>query len=342
MDGLRGRRLLRLSLVAFLVWSAPGIAPLGAESLEELYEKVKKEGGRLTLYMALSTRSAEVIFPAFTKRFPAVKIDHIDATADKLVARAVAEARGGRVIGDVFGGALPYIAQMADQKLLAPLAVPEAAAYPPTLKSSDWVATDAQFFIIGWNTTLVAKGEEPRGFEDLVDPKWKNKLMGEPRDFQLLMGLAKRKYKSDEKAMDLMRKIAANQVEFHRGHSQLAELLVAGQRPVCFTCYAHHFPPRMKRGAPIQPLLSEGVGEIGGSVSILKGAPHPNAALLWVRWAISEEGQRVYAQAGETPAHPKVEPVEKTRPAAAYMLTLDDVKEFPKYEKLWRQIFQLR
>jgi hypothetical protein len=56
----------------------------------------------------------------------------------------------------------------------------------------------------------------------------------------------------------------------------------------------------------------------------------------------SEEGQRIYAQAGETPPHPSVDPVEKVRPAAAYMLGQDDVKEFPKYEKIWKEIFQIR
>jgi hypothetical protein len=39
---------------------------------------------------------------------------------------------------------------------------------------------------------------------------------------------------------------------------------------------------------------------------------------------------------------PKVEPVEKIRPASAYMLSQEDVKEFPKYEKLWKEIFQIR
>ena len=312
------------------------------ESLDELYEKAKKEGGKLNLYLALSQRSGEVIPPAFMKRFPGVTIDHFDATADQLVARHVAELRGGRVLADVFGGALPYMTQMAEQKLLEPIALPEAAAYPAQLKSEHWVATDTQFYIIGWNSTLVKKGEEPKGFEDLVNAKWKNAVMGEPRDYQLLIGLAKRKYNSDDRAVELLKKIAANQVEFHRGHSQLAEFLVAGQRAVCFTCYAHHFPPRVKKGAPIQSLLTEGIGEVGGAVSILKGAPHPNSAMLWARWAISEEGQRVYAQAGETPAHPNVEPVEKVRPTTAYMLSLDDGKEFSRYEKLWKEIFQIR
>jgi iron(III) transport system substrate-binding protein len=295
----------------------------------------------LTVYSALSATSMEVILPAFLKRFPGVTLDHIDATTDQLLARIAAEARGGRV-GDVFGGALPYMAQISDQKPLAPLALPEAAAYPAQMNSDVWVATDTQFYIAGWNTNLVKKGEEPRNFEDLAHARWRNSLMGEPRDFQMVAGLAKRKYGSDDKAIELLKKIAGNQVEFHKGHSQLVEFLVAGQRPVCFTCYAHHFPPRMKKGAPIQPLLSEGIGEIGGAVSVLKGAPHPNAALLWARWPVSEEGQRVYAQAGETPAHPNVEPREKVRPAAAYMLTIDDVREFPKYEKIWKEIFQLR
>jgi iron(III) transport system substrate-binding protein len=335
-----------VACIAVFIFALPAVLAAGApgpgESMDQLYEKVKKEGGKLTLYAALSARSMEIILPAFLKRFPAVTLDHIDATADQLLARIAAEARGGRVIGDVFGGALPYMAQISDQKLLAPLSLAEAAAYPPQMKSEVWVATDTQFYITGWNTNLVKKGEEPRNFEDLAHAKWKNSLMGEPRDFQILIGLAKRKYGSDEKAIELLKKIAANQVEFHKGHSQLVEFLVAGQRPVCFTCYAHHFPPRVKRGAPIQPLLSEGIGEVGGAVSILKGAPHPNAALLWARWAVSEEGQRVYAQAGETPAHPNVEPLEKVRPAAAYMLTIDDVREFPKYEKLWKEIFQIR
>jgi iron(III) transport system substrate-binding protein len=316
-------------------------APGKSGSLDDVYERAKKEA-KLTIYAALSANSIEVIFGAFRKRFPAVVIDHVDLTGDKLIARVVTEARGGRVLADIFGSSLPYTMQITEQKMLEPLAIPETAPYPPSLKSDFWVATDTQFFIAGWNTNLVKKGDEPKNFEDLANPKWKDKLMGEGHDFQLLVGLAKGKYKNDDKAIDLLKRIALNQPEFHRGHSQLVEFLVAGQRPVCFTCYAHHFPPRVKKGAPIQAVLSEGIGEMGGSVGILKGAPHPNAALLWARWVASEEGQRVYAQAGETPAHPHVDPIEKVRPANAYMLSQEDVKEFPKYDKLWKEIFQIR
>src|SRR4029434_6862572 len=79
--------------------------------------------------------------------------------------------------------------------------------------------TDSQFYIAGRNTNLVKKGEEPKNFEALANAKWKDSLMGEPRDFQLLIGFAQRKYNSLDKAVDLFRRIAANQVQFHTRES---------------------------------------------------------------------------------------------------------------------------
>ena len=73
------------------------------------------------------------------------------------------------------------------------------------------------------------------------------RLVAEPRDVELLVGLAKYKFKSDEKAIALLRRIAANDVQFHRGHSAIAELLVAGQAVACVTCFSHHYPPRIKK-----------------------------------------------------------------------------------------------
>ena len=97
----------------------------------------------------------------------------------------------------------------------------------------------------------------------------------------------------------------------------------------------------MRKGAPVNYFLSEGAAGII-AVSMLKGAPHPNTALLFARWAASQEGQKIYAQGGRTPAHPKVEPAEKIRPAVIYPVGVEDLKEFSKYEKAWKEIFKLR
>jgi iron(III) transport system substrate-binding protein len=253
----------------------------------------------------------------------------------------VTEARGGKTLADVIQVPLENVGQVHDQGLLLETKLPESAEYPEGMKGSFWISSDLQFFIAAWNTTLVKKEEEPKSFDDFAHPRWKNRLIAEPRDLEMLLAFAKYKFKSDEKAIDLLKKIAANNVEFHKGHSQLAELLVAGQAAACWTCYSHHYPGRIKKGAPLNYMLSEGVASINAT-GIFKNAPHPNTALLFARWIASQEGQKAMAQGGRTPAHPKVEPVDKTRTEKIYAISAADLKEFPKYEKIWKEIFKLR
>lgn len=326
------------TVVATILMLSP---KLQAQSLDELHKSALKEGGTINFYGTLAQINAEKILPVFEKRFPGIKVNHIDATSDKLVARAVSEARGGKTLGDVLQVPLENVSQAYDQKLLLEVTLPESAEYPNGMKGSFWVASDLQFIIAAWNTTLVKKEEEPKQFEDFADPRWKNRLIAEPRDLEMLMGFAKYKFNSDEKAIALWKRIAANNVEFHSGHSQLAELLVAGQAAVCLTCYSHHYPIRIKKGAPVNYMLSEGVASINAT-AIFKNAPHPNSAMLYARWVASQEGQKAMAQGGRTPAHPKVEPVDKTRTEKIYAISVADIKEYPKYEKLWKEIFRLR
>src|SRR6266550_4371832 len=109
-------------------------APAGAQSMEELHKAAVKEGGVVNFYGTLAQINAERILPVFEKRFPGIKVNHVDATADKLAARAITEARGGRIIGDVFQGSLENGLQLQQQGLLQEQNLPEAAPYPDTLK----------------------------------------------------------------------------------------------------------------------------------------------------------------------------------------------------------------
>jgi iron(III) transport system substrate-binding protein len=337
-----GRNFMRTrKLLVILALILCGVGLGQAQTIDEVYKRALTEGGTLNFYGTLAQINAEIILPLFEKRFPGIKVNHVDATADQLAARIIAESRGGKVLADVFQTLLDGLVHVQAQGLFLERLYPEAAAYPEEYKGTTWVASDLIYIVPAWNTAKVKKEEEPKQFEDFADPRWKNRLIAEPRDFQLLIGLARYKYRSDEKAVALLKRIAANNPEFHKGHSQLAELLVAGQAAACVTCYAHHYPIRKRKGAPVDYMLTEGTGDIDAT-AILKNAPHPNTATLFARWVASEEGQKVYAQGGRLPAHPKVEPVEKTRPAKVYPVGENDVKDYPKYEKMWKEIFGLR
>src|SRR5919108_2021933 len=138
--------------------------PAAGQSLDEIHKQAMKEGGTLNFYGTLAQINAEKILPVFEKRFPGIKVNHVDATSDKLVARAVNEARGGKTLGDIFQVPLENVSQLNDQKLLLDTKLPEAAEYPEGMKGSFWTASDLQFFVAAWNTTLVKKEEEPKSF----------------------------------------------------------------------------------------------------------------------------------------------------------------------------------
>ena len=90
-----------------------------SQSLDELHKLAVKEGGTLNFYATLAQINAEKIIPVFEKRFPGIKINHVDATSDKLVARAVTEARGGKTLGRCFAGAARECESGARSKALA-------------------------------------------------------------------------------------------------------------------------------------------------------------------------------------------------------------------------------
>jgi iron(III) transport system substrate-binding protein len=308
--------------------------------LDELHQKALAEGGALTYYGALAQINAEKIIPAFEARFPGIKVEHIDATCDALVARVVAESRGGRVLGDIFDCLLEYVVQLNGRNLFLQEQPPEADAYPDGFRGPYWISTDVIYIVAAWNTNLVRPDEVPSELDGFADPKWRGRLIAEPRDAELIMGLA-RKHGSEDKATDVMRRLAANNVEFHKGHSDLAELLAAGQAAACITCYSHHYPGRIRRGAPLDYLLTEGIGIVNGG-AVFKDAPHPYTAMLWHRWVHGEEGQQAYAEGGRTPSHPNVQPKDRTRPEKIYPIGPEEVANMQKYQRIWNDVFQIR
>ncbi len=312
-----------------------------AQSIDETYKHALKEGGSLNVYGTLTPDTAAKVLPVFEKRFPGIKAVNTGASADKIVARAISEARGGRTIGDVFHMNLENVMQVFEQGLVLAKVPPEADAFASDLKGTYWVATRFNTLVAAWNTQLVGKSDEPRDFEEFAEAKWKGKLLAEPRDAEILIAFAEKKYRSADKAITLFKRIAANGVEFHSGHPQLVELLLAGQGSACLTCYTHHLLPRMQKGAQLNYMRSFGIGLISAT-AVFKNAPHPNTAWLFARWAASDEGQKAFGIEGRIPANPKIQPAEPTGITTVYGLGEKEYREFAKYEKIWKQIFNLR
>ena len=97
-----------------------------AQTIDETYKQALKEGGVLNVYGTLTPDTADKVLPVFEKRFPGIKAVNTGASGDKIVARAISEARGGRTIGDVFHMNLENVMQVQEQGLVLEKLPPEA------------------------------------------------------------------------------------------------------------------------------------------------------------------------------------------------------------------------
>lgn len=338
---------------ATTVTSPPGTDPIASDvaaspsasvdelSLDDLAELAMAEGGVVNWYATVNERDSGLLQAAFAERFPGMTLNHVHAGTDDLVARAVSESRGGRGIADVFQMNLVGTSTLYDQDLLLDWVPQEVAGWPDTLKGDFWFTAEQNFYIIAWNTDLVPSAEAPRLFTDLADPKWSGKLISDATDVRMLVGLAKRKFTSEEEAVTWLEAVAANKVVFHSGASNMRALIEGGQAAICFSCLAQHYPPIQKAGAPVDFSTEEGVADLSMN-SIAEDAPHPLSAKLLSRWMLDPEGGAAVFAINSTPGNPAVDPQNNLRPKVTYPILIEDLADWEHYTELWNTTFDLR
>lgn len=322
--------------------AAPSMASLDEMSLDELHQLALEEGGIVNWYATINERDSGLLQDAFTERFPGMLINHVHLLSEDLVPRAVAEARGGRILADAFQVNALRTSLLRDEGLLEDYVPPEAAVWAQELKGDYWFAVILEAYVIAWNTDRVSDAEAPKTYEDLTDPKWNGLLISDSTDVRILLGLARHKFDSDEEATTWLEAVAANNVKFHSGASNMRALIESGQEAICFSCLAVHFPPIIEAGAPVNFSLEESVGDLSVH-SVSQGGPHPISTRLFTRWMAAADGaQSTVWAVNSNPAHPDVEPQRAIGPKITYPILIEDLEFFSKYEDIWNEIFGLR
>src|SRR5207342_836983 len=87
-----------------------------------------------------------------------------------------------------------------------------------------------------------------------------------------------------------------------KGHALLAQLIAAGELPIGLTVYSGNADSIKSKGGPIDWTAVEPLVGRPQALGVAKSAPHPHAALLFVDFALSPEGQKLLADMGRVPA----------------------------------------
>jgi iron(III) transport system substrate-binding protein len=332
-------------------WKTPSelyamLAKLPADQLDRiLYEGAKKEGA-LTYAGPFEESQMAKLLQGFMEKYPGINAKGMGGQQEDISNRVIAEARAKRSSFDIVSVGT-FLGEYRETGALAEIHdLVGNARYPAKFRGKDFYSWNLLSMVIAYNTNLVKAAEAPKGYIDLMDPKWKGKFAVDSSPDTWVFGMLNKW--GYEKTYDFQKRMIQDQKALIRkGHTNQTNLLIAGAFPVAVELYSYKIADMKHKGAPVEMVIpQEFVSAEASGVGISSRAAHPYSALLFARFHVDPEGgQKILAQFGRVMAHPDTKLKYKELQRLTDKDTLDRMslltaEELAKYSEPYTRIIK--
>jgi len=287
--------------------------------------------GKLVLYTANFLDTEQVVAKRFSERF-GIQIEIIRAPTGQLIARIRTEAAANRLIADVIDVS-DRVQARAMVELFASFAPPNAAEYPEVARTADrlWPRS-GNAWTISYNSGLVT--DPPTSWGDLVKPEFGKLRIGQT---VILSGggpFTRAMFERKVLGEDYWAKQAALKPALFPSQAPMVDALIRGEIAIA-PLVTNLAIPLAAQGAPLKWFFApEGVPVTVFCAGIATGGAHPNAAKLFLDWALSIEGQALMVELGSFSALARA-PMPQGVDAAAIKTWYPDDDEIAKIFTSW-------
>lgn len=313
----------------------------GADRERILIEGAKKEG-QVTFYN--SHTWFRTFVRDFEKKYPFLKVAEWRNDSKNVLRRTLEEFKSSRSLVDVIETTPEAMGVLKKEGLFQEFYSPEARFYPDDVKAKGknglyYLGDRETYNSLGFNTQLIAPAEAPRSLKDLLDPKWKAKMAiaGTSTGVRWVGSLL------DNLGREYLEKIAAQEIRVQdMAAAALAGLVASGEVPLSPTIFDANVTVAKQKGAPIEWRALEPVVTTVGYSGISAKAQSPHAALLFLDYVHSKEGQQGIMKGGLWSPRDDIGTVEQ-KFKKLYLdekYSIDELEaKFSQWENLMRQLF---
>ncbi|HEY3067898.1 MAG TPA: extracellular solute-binding protein [Methylomirabilota bacterium] len=315
---------------AFVVAVVVLIVGLGgvASAADDARMEAARKEGKVVWYTSLELQTSERVAKLFESAHRGIKVEVHRTGSGRILQRLMQELQANIKNADVVHTSdAGHFVLLKKQKLLAKYTPAGADRFPAGFKDADGYhyAFRATVNTIAYNTKLVAAGDVPRTWKDLLDPKWKGKLVTAHPGYSGVIATHVLALVNLH-GWDYFKELAQNRVMIVQSAVDPAGVVASGERQVAVDGSEYFFYQTKKKGNPLEIVYpKEGVPLVVSPSAITSFAPHPNAARLFTDFSFSREVQQVLADSeGLYSGHPEVKyPSDKPKLSELKLLTVD-------------------
>jgi len=307
--------------------------------------KAKSEG-KVVWYTSTPVPQGQKIINLFEKAH-GIKVEMFRSGGSAVLRRFQQELDAGRVAADVLTTSDPAAAALLTGKgIFVPFKPKNFDKIPDAAKDKDgnYVAQRLNMMTIYIREDKVPPADEPKTWADLLDPKYKGKMVITNPSFTSLqvsvVGMMSR-----ERGWGFYEKLRDNDIMLVQSNQQVSDMLKRGERFIAVGATDSYAAAERKAGHPMKTLYpSDGVFVISSPTSVVKGGPNPNAAKLFVEFMLSDEVQNIFPADGGFSARSDIAAPEGSPPLSSIKVLPVDYpyiqKESARIKKKFNEIFQ--
>ena len=304
------------------------VLPAVAAPAQDARVEAARKEGKVVWYTSLALSSAEKVAKLFEAAYPGIKVEVHRTGSQRILQRVMQELQANLKLADVIHTSdAGHFVLLKDKKLLMKYTPAGADAFPAGFKDRDgyYYGLRATVNVIAYNTKIVPAAEAPRSWKDLLDPKWKGKLVTAHPGYSGVIATHVLALVHLH-GWDYFKQLAQNRPMLVQSAVDPSGVVASGERPVAVNGGDYTFYQVKKKGNPVEIVYpKEGVPLVVSPTAIAAFAPHPNAAKLFTDFTFGKDVQQVLADTeGLYTGHPAVRyPADKPKLGDLKLLPAD-------------------
>jgi len=340
------RHLLGLAATLAAAPRAVRAAPPEASAVTPDLITAAKAEGKVVQYSSNDLTLATTLGKAFEQKYPGITVQLERSGAERNYQRISQEYSSNiHVIDVITSSDLSYLVSWKQSGMITPYVPKETLAWPADARETDGFYTKETFSLMipGYNTNLVKPEDAPKTWTDLLDPKWRGKMVKAHPGYSgnIMTGTYAL---SHALGWGYFEKLAKQKVMQVQSATDPPYRAAQGERAVMADASENAVFRTRKKGGPLEIIYpTEGAPVVPVGLAVMAAAPHPNAARLLVQFIISAEGQQILADYGGRSFRPGIATPPGLKPTAEIKLLHSDpsevARETENIRKRYTQLF---